>query len=144
MLNLKMCEHRHGHNLENDLQSLFTYSLDSHFNTKQIAGKRKKNTWRVRITNGSFPDKITHMKWNDITGEPRYTRFRSMRVSVNTVTNIYTTPLHVPPKISNSAADYETKKFLTQKKSHKNCRRQTVLPDCASAAPLCYHKLSFA
>jgi hypothetical protein len=37
--------------------------------------------------------------------------FRSMRFSVNTVTNIYTIPLDVPPKISNSAADYETKNF---------------------------------
>jgi hypothetical protein len=36
-------------------------------------------------------------------------RFRSMWVSVNTVTNIYTIPLRVPPKISNNAADYETK-----------------------------------
>jgi hypothetical protein len=38
-------------------------------------------------------------------------RFRSMRVSVNKVTNIYTIPLYVPPKISNSAADYETTNF---------------------------------
>jgi hypothetical protein len=34
-----------------------------------------------------------------------------MRVSVNTVTNIYTIPLYVPSKIWNSAADYETKNF---------------------------------
>jgi hypothetical protein len=39
-----------------------------------------------------------------------------MRVSVNTVTNIYTIPLIVPPKILNSAADYETKILTTQKK----------------------------
>jgi hypothetical protein len=38
-------------------------------------------------------------------------RLRSMRVSVNTVTNIYTIPLYVPPKISNSAVDYEIKNF---------------------------------
>jgi hypothetical protein len=29
------------------------------------------------------------------------------------VTNIYTIPLYVPPKILNGAADYETKNFLT-------------------------------
>jgi hypothetical protein len=34
-----------------------------------------------------------------------------MWVSVNTVTNIYTIPLYVLPKISSSAADYETKIF---------------------------------
>jgi hypothetical protein len=44
-------------------------------------------------------------------------RFRSMPVSVNTVTNIYTIPLYVPPKTPNSAADYETKFLTTQKKS---------------------------
>jgi hypothetical protein len=38
-------------------------------------------------------------------------RFRSMWVSVNTVTNIYTIPVYVPPKISNSADDYETENF---------------------------------
>jgi hypothetical protein len=38
-------------------------------------------------------------------------RFGSMRVSVDTVTNIYIIPLYVPPKISNIAADYETKNF---------------------------------
>jgi hypothetical protein len=38
-------------------------------------------------------------------------RFRSMRVSVNTVTNIYAIPLLYAPKIWNSAADYETKQF---------------------------------
>jgi hypothetical protein len=38
-------------------------------------------------------------------------RFWSMRVSVNMVTIIYTIPLYVPPKISNSMADYETKNF---------------------------------
>jgi hypothetical protein len=43
-------------------------------------------------------------------------RFRSMQVPVNTVTNIYTIPLDVPSKISNSAADYETKKFNNAKK----------------------------
>jgi hypothetical protein len=32
-----------------------------------------------------------------------------MRFSVNMVTNIYTIPLYVPPKISNSSADYERK-----------------------------------
>jgi hypothetical protein len=32
-----------------------------------------------------------------------------MRVSVNTVTKIYTIPLHVSHKILNSAADYEKK-----------------------------------
>jgi hypothetical protein len=67
-----------------------------------------------------------------------------MRVSVNTVTNIYTIPLYVPPKISNSAADYEKKFLTTQKKSLENCRPQAVLPDCASATPLRCHKLSFA
>jgi hypothetical protein len=46
-----------------------------------------------------------------VTGEPRHTRFRSLRVSVNTVTNIYTIPLDVPLKIASSAADYETKNF---------------------------------
>jgi hypothetical protein len=45
------------------------------------------------------------------TVKPRYMRFRSMRVSVNTVTNICTIPIYVSPKISNSAADYETKRF---------------------------------
>jgi hypothetical protein len=70
-------------------------------------------------------------------------RFRSTRVSVNTVTNIYIIPLHVPPKISNSAADYE-KNLATQKTSPENCRPQTVLPDCASPAPFCCHELSFA
>jgi hypothetical protein len=45
------------------------------------------------------------------TGKPRCMRFRSMRFSVNTVTNIYTIPVYVPPKISNSASDYETKNF---------------------------------
>jgi hypothetical protein len=40
------------------------------------------------------------------TGKPRHMLFRPMRVSVNTVTNIYTIPPYVPPKISNSAADY--------------------------------------
>jgi hypothetical protein len=38
-------------------------------------------------------------------------RFQSMQVLVNTVTNIYTIPLYVPPKSLNSAADYETKNF---------------------------------
>jgi hypothetical protein len=38
-------------------------------------------------------------------------RFRSMLFSVNTVTNIYTIPLYVHHKISNSAADYEIKNF---------------------------------
>jgi hypothetical protein len=38
-------------------------------------------------------------------------RFLSVWVTVNKVTNIYTIPLNVPPKISNSAADYETKNF---------------------------------
>jgi hypothetical protein len=71
-------------------------------------------------------------------------RFRLMRVPVNTVTNIYTIPLNVPPKISNSAADYETKIFNNAKKSRPKTRPQTVLPDCASAALLCCHKLSFA
>jgi hypothetical protein len=37
--------------------------------------------------------------------------FRSMRISVYTVTNIYNIPIYAPPKISNSAADYETKNF---------------------------------
>jgi hypothetical protein len=36
-------------------------------------------------------------------------RYRSMQVSVNTVTNIYTIPLYVPHKISNIADYYETK-----------------------------------
>jgi hypothetical protein len=36
-------------------------------------------------------------------------RYRSMHVSVNTVTNIYTIPLYAPPKISYIAAYYETK-----------------------------------
>jgi hypothetical protein len=67
-----------------------------------------------------------------------------MRVSVNTVTNIYTIPVYVPPKISNSAADYEKKILTTQKNSPENCLQQTVLPDYASAAPLCCHKLIFA
>jgi hypothetical protein len=38
-------------------------------------------------------------------------RFRPMRVSVKKVTNIYNTPLYAPPKILNSAADYEKKTF---------------------------------
>jgi hypothetical protein len=42
--------------------------------------------------------------------------FRWMRVSVHTVTNIYTISLYVPPKISNSAADYEKKNCLTPQK----------------------------
>jgi hypothetical protein len=47
-------------------------------------------------------------------------RSRSMRVLVNTVTNIYTIRLYVPPKISNIAADYETKIFNNAKKSPEN------------------------
>jgi hypothetical protein len=38
-------------------------------------------------------------------------RFQPIRVSVNTVTNIYTIPLYALPKILNSAVDYETKNF---------------------------------
>jgi hypothetical protein len=34
-----------------------------------------------------------------------------MRFSINTVTNIHTIPLYVPPNISNSAVDYEKKNF---------------------------------
>jgi hypothetical protein len=34
-----------------------------------------------------------------------------MQVLVNTVTNNYTIPLYVPPKILISVADYETKNF---------------------------------
>jgi hypothetical protein len=61
-------------------------------------------------------------------------RFRSMRASVNTVTNIYTIPLYLPPNISNSVAVWN-KKFLTmqKKKLPKNCRPQTLLPGCAWA-----------
>jgi hypothetical protein len=43
------------------------------------------------------------------TGNPRYMRSPSMRVSVNKVTRIYIIPLYLPPKISISASDYETK-----------------------------------
>lgn len=49
-------------------------------------------------------------------------RFRTMRVSVNAVTNIYTIHLYLPPKISNSAADYEKKKINNAKKKVENCR----------------------
>jgi hypothetical protein len=52
-----------------------------------------------------------HSLYLTYTGKPRYMLFRSMRISVNTVTNIYTIPLYVPPKISNIAADYEIKNF---------------------------------
>jgi hypothetical protein len=59
-------------------------------------------------------------------------RFRSMQVSVSTVTNIYSIPLYVPPTISNGAADYETKKFNNAKKSHENCHPAN------SVARLCF------
>jgi hypothetical protein len=68
------------------------------------------------------------------TGKPRYMRFRSMQVSVSTVTNIYTIPLYVPPKISNSAADYEIKNLYQRKKSRpktvarKQCCQIVLLP----------------
>jgi hypothetical protein len=45
------------------------------------------------------------------TSKLRCKRFRSVQVSVNTFTNIYTIPLYVPLKISNSAADYKTENF---------------------------------
>jgi hypothetical protein len=37
--------------------------------------------------------------------------FWSMQVSINTVTNVYTIPPYVPPKVLNSVACYETEKF---------------------------------
>jgi hypothetical protein len=69
-------------------------------------------------------------------------RFRSMRFSVNTVTNISTIPPHVPPKISNSAADYVTKFFKNAKKSRpktvarKQCSQIVLLPRHYSAISL--------
>jgi hypothetical protein len=59
-------------------------------------------------------------------------RYRSIQVSVNTATNIYTIPLYVPPKISNSAADYETKFFNNGKKMARK-----LLP-ANSVARLCF------
>jgi hypothetical protein len=64
-------------------------------------------------------------------------RFRSMRVSVNTVATINTILLYVPPKISSSAADYETKNFYQHKK--KVARK---LSPANSVARRCLKKLA--
>jgi hypothetical protein len=55
-----------------------------------------------------------------------------MQVSVNTVTDIYTIPLYVPPEVSNSAADYETTFLTTQKKVARK------LSPANSVARLCF------
>jgi hypothetical protein len=63
--------------------------------------------------------------------------FLSNPVSVHTGTNTYTIPLHLPPKILNSAADHETKIFLmTQKEVTQKLSPVKMLPDYASAVLL--------
>jgi hypothetical protein len=71
------------------------------------------------------------------TGKPRYMCFRSMRVSVNMATNIYTIPLYAPSKISNSAADYETKDFKQCKK--KSCPKTVARKQCCQIVLLPRH-----
>jgi hypothetical protein len=65
---------------------------------------------------------ITH------TGKPWYMRFWSMWVSVNTVTNIYTIPLYVPLKISNSVAYYWGGGGGPKAVVYKQCSQIVLLP----------------
>jgi hypothetical protein len=81
--------------------SVYTISTRCHIPEDGILHRKTKLVTKIEGLMINSSKSVFHFNKTGNTGKPQYVRFRSMRISVNTVTNICIIPLlvFVPPQI---------------------------------------------